>query len=339
MKVVSTEKKLYNGGKSMARKRVQWFMRGSWWRRIRLNRKYKDKLFRFLFRDKKDLLDLYNALNHTSYENPDELQVVTLEDVIFLKMKNDLSFIIARRLNLYEHQSTLSQNLPLRGLIYFAQQYEGMVSAGTESVYQKKRIKLPTPEYIVFYNGTDAMEDESILYLSDSFPDGRGSGCLECRCRILNINRGHNQELIKHCHRLWEYSEFVSEVNEWISKGKTREEAIQLAMDFCIKHDILRDILIRQRAEVLHMLLTEFDEKKYKRSIYREGYEDGETEGYSRGEQAGYSKGEQIGRYSLLEEMVLKKFQRGKDATVIAEELEVDLDVVEEMIEKSIHSN
>lgn len=89
---------------------------------------YGKKMFRFLFQDKKDLLDLYNALNGTNYENPDELEIVTLEDVIFLKMKNDLSFIIGQRLNLYEHQSTVNENLPLRGLIYFAQQYEGIVS-------------------------------------------------------------------------------------------------------------------------------------------------------------------------------------------------------------------
>ena len=314
----------------MARKKVQWFFRASWWRRIRFNRKYKDKLFRFLFRDKKDLLDLYNALNGTHYDNPDELEVVTLEDVIFLKMKNDLSFIIARRLNLYEHQSTVNPNMPLRGLIYFSQQYEGLVSIGTKSIYGKKRIELPTPEYVVFYNGTDPMADEEVLYLSDSFSGGRGSGCLECKCRILNINRGHNHEIVKRCHRLWEYSEFVSEVNEWIEKGKSKEEAIQLAMDFCIAHDILKDIMITQRAEVMHMLLTEFDEKKYKKTIYGEGYEDGEAVGYN----TGYSKGEQIGRDNLLEEMIRKKLQRGKDAVRIAEELEADLEAVKEVIER-----
>ena len=279
----------------MAKKKVQWFLRGAWWRRIRLNRKYRDKLFRFLFRDKKDLLDLYNALNGTDYTNPDDLEIVTMEDVIFLKMKNDLSFIIARRLNLYEHQSSVNANMPLRGLIYFAQQYEGLVSAGNGSIYGTKRIDLPTPEYVVFYNGTDPLEDEVELYLSDAFAEGRGSGCLECRCRVLNINRGHNRDLVQRCHRLWEYSEFVSEVNEWISRGKAQEEAIQLAIDYCIDHDILKDILEKQRTEVLHMLLTEFDEKKYKRTIYAEGYEDGDQAGYERGEKAGYSKGEEAG--------------------------------------------
>lgn len=306
----------------MARKKVQWYKRGSWWKRLRLNRKYKNRLFRFLFRDKKDLLELYNALNGTDYKEPDDLEIVTMEDVIFLKMKNDLSFILAGKLNLYEHQSSVNPNMPLRGLIYFAQQYEGLASAGERSMYGKKRIELPTPEYVVFYNGTDVMEDQVEQHLSDSYAGGRGSGCLECRCRILNINRGHNGELLKRCHRLWEYSEFVSEVNEQLRADKTREEAIQLAMDYCIKKNILRDILVKQKTEVLHILLTEFDEKKYKRTVYLDGYEDGEQAGYNKGEQA------------MLWSQIQKKLRKGKKLQQIAEELEEDEGHIREMIEK-----
>ncbi|MCI9151680.1 MAG: hypothetical protein HFI42_14570 [Lachnospiraceae bacterium] len=174
------------------------------------------------------------------------------------------------------------------------------------------------------------MEDQLELYLSDSYAGGRGSGCLECRCRVLNINRGHNGELVKRCHRLWEYSEFVSEMNEWLQKGKAREEAIQLAMDYCIKENILRDILERQRTEVLHMLLTEFDEKKYKRTIYLDGYEDGEQAGYNKGEQAGNNKGEQAMLWSLIQ----KKRKKGKSLQQIAEELEEDVERIREMIKK-----
>ena len=171
------------------------------------------------------------------------------------------------------------------------------------------------------------------LYLSDSYAGGRGSGCLECRCRVLNINRGHNGELVEKCRRLWEYSECVSEVNEWIQKGKAREEAIQLAIDYCIEKDILRDILVKQRAEVLHMLLTEFDEKKFKKTIYTDGYEDGERagydKGYSKGEQAGYGKGEQ----DMLRRLIRNKQQLGKDAAAIAQELGVEPNVIEKIWE------
>lgn len=114
----------------MAKRNVkQWFGHGNWRKRLWFNRRYKDVLFRHLFRDKQDLLDLYNALNGSTYKNPEELEVITMEDVIFMKMKNDLSFIVGSQLNLYEHQSTWNPNMPLRGLLYFAQQFEGLVSA------------------------------------------------------------------------------------------------------------------------------------------------------------------------------------------------------------------
>lgn len=114
------------------RKHKKWFRSGAWWNKIRLNRKNKDRLFRYLFKEKKYLLDLYNALHGSDYTDPEELEVVTMEDVIFMKMKNDLSFMIDSRLNLYEHQSTWNPNMPLRGLFYFSQQYEGLL--GMEDV-------------------------------------------------------------------------------------------------------------------------------------------------------------------------------------------------------------
>ena len=258
--------------------RWTWYRRGAWWRRIRMNRKYRDRLFRYLFREKKDLLALYNALNNSNYTNVDDLEIVTMEDVIFLKMKNDLSFIISWRLNLYEHQSTYNRNMPLRGLIYLAQEYEGLTSARGDDLYGEKRIELPTPEYVVFYNGSRKMEDREILYLSDSFHDGRGSGCLECRCEILNINRGHNQDIMEKCRRLWEYSEFTAEIDDNVSKGLSLQEALQKAIDCCIERDILKDVLLKEKSEVLHMILTEYNEKKHMKTLYAQGREAGQEE-------------------------------------------------------------
>ena len=247
----------------MAKRNVkQWFGHGNWRKRLWFNRRYKDVLFRHLFRDKQDLLDLYNALNGSTYKNPEELEVITMEDVIFMKMKNDLSFIVGSQLNLYEHQSTWNPNMPLRGLLYFAQQFEGLVSARGDDIYGKGRIELPTPMYIVFYNGSDMNRDNLMLYLSDSFSAGRGRGCLECTCLVLNINRGYNRALMDKCHRLWEYSELSCEVEENIGKGMRREEAVQTAIDTCIERGILKDILLAEKGMVLHMLLTEYDEKK-----------------------------------------------------------------------------
>lgn len=309
------------------RKRKQWFKRGAWWKRIRLNRNHKDHLFRYLFNDKKYLLDLYNALHDSHYTDPEELEVVTMEDVIFMKMKNDLSFMIDSRLSLYEHQSTWNPNMPLRGLFYFAQQYEGMLGAENADVYGRTRLKLPTPEYIVFYNGGDAVEDRRTLYLSDSFSMGHGSGCLECTCEVININRGHNKVLLSKCRRLWEYSEFVSEAEENMRNGMKREEAIQAAIDHCIERDILTDILQSEKSEVLHMIfLTEYDEKKHLRHTFEEGREEGIKEGIKEG----VAKGSE----AKLMEMIQKKYSKGKSVEVIAEELEEEVETVQALLQR-----
>lgn len=291
----------------------KWFRHGNWWRRLRNNRKYKDALFKYLFRDKQDLLDLYNALNGSTYQNPEELEVITMEDVIFMKMKNDLSFMIGNTLNIYEHQSTWNPNMPLRGMLYFAQQFEGLLASRSDNLYGASRLILPTPVYIVFYNGSGMQTDNLMLYLSDSFPTGRGSGCLECTCEVLNINRGYNRALMEKCHRLWEYSEFSSEVEENIRKGMRREEAVHTAIDTCIEKGILRDILIKQKAEVLHMLLTEYDEKKHYRALFRDGWE--------------------RGREEHLWEQIRKKLEKGKTVTEIADELEEEVSVIQWLID------
>lgn len=263
---------------------MQWLKHGAWRQKIHLNRKHKDRLFRYLFKDKKYLLDLYNALHDSSYTDPEELEVVTMENVIFMKMKNDLSFIIDSRLSLYEHQSTQNPNMPLRGLFYFAQQYEGLLGAGNADVYGSSRAALPTPEYIVFYNGSGMAEDRRTLYLSDSFSLGRGSGALECTCEVINVNRGHNKELMGKCRRLWEYSEFVSEIEANIRAGMEREAAVESAVDRCIGRGILTDILRAEKSEVLHMIfLTEYDEKKHLRHTFQEGKEEGIAEGIAEG--------------------------------------------------------
>ena len=315
------------------RKTKQWFKRGVWWKRIRLNRKHKDRLFRYLFTEKKYLLDLYNALHDSHYTDPEELEVITMEDVIFMKMKNDLSFLIDSRLSLYEHQSTWNPNMPLRGLFYFAQQYEGLVGAEGADVYGKTRIPLPTPEYIVFDNSSDMNQDRTTLYLSDSFSMGRGSGRLECTCEVINVKRGYNRELLKKCRRLWEYSEFVAEIEENIRSGKSREEAVQSAMDHCIEHGILTDILKSEKSEVLHMIfLTEYDEKKHLRHTFEEGREEGKKEGIREGIEVGRREG---GDEKLLEQ-IRKKAAKGKSPEVIAQELEEEIETIRRLMNSRI---
>ena len=186
--------------------------------------------------------------------------------------------------------------------------------------------------YIVFYNGAGMQTDNLLLYLSDAFPTGRGSGCLECTCEVLNINRGYNRALMEKCHRLWEYSEFSSEIEENIKKGMRREEAVHTAIDTCIEKGILRDILVKQKAEVLHMILTEYDEKKHFRTLFREGKEEGIKEGMEKGIEKGIEIGLTRGREENRRELVRKKLAKGKPVPAIAEELEEDVSVIEEIV-------
>jgi len=223
-----------------------------------LNRNRKDRLFRLAFQDRKDLLELYNAINRTSYDDPGQLEITTLTDAVFLGVKNDLSFIIATSMNLYEHQSTMCGNMPLRGLIYFSSLYQAYIKRHGYNLYCSSTICLPFPNYLIFYNGGTDEPDESEMLLSEAFqkPDKDVPPAVECRVKMLNINRGHNSELIKGCRRLLEYAEFIGYIQDNISNGLTVREAVNKAMDTCQKLGILSDLLGRCRTEVLNMLLA-----------------------------------------------------------------------------------
>ena len=248
------------------------------------NRQYKDRLWRMVFNNKKDLLQLYNAINHTDYQNPDDLEVNTLEDVLYLSMKNDVSFLVGGTMNLYEHQSTFNPNMPLRGVFYFSRLYEGYVADNNLMIYHEKRVRLPKPKYIVFYNGTKNQPDSMELKLSDCFENTDNEApCLECTATMLNINYGHNQELMKHCRKLEEYSIFVQCVREYIQSEPSVENALEKAIDTCINQDVLADFLKKHRAEVTNMILTTYDKDLYEKTLKEEAKEEGREEGLTKG--------------------------------------------------------
>ena len=252
--------------------------------RVFVRNKHKDLLFQRVFADKRDMLDLYNALNGTNYTDIDALSIVTLEDAIYMSIKNDLSFIVASTLNLYEHQSTINPNMPLRGLVYLAKEYRTYYDNSDQSIYSRKLIKLPRPQYIIFYNGTEEQPEEKYLRLSDAFePAGNGEEpMLECIAKQININYGYNQKLLDTCKRLHDYSYFINEIRANIAEGFILSEAISQAMDTCINKEILVDILSKQRSEVYDMLLTEFDEERYERTLRQDALEDGIEKGENR---------------------------------------------------------
>ena len=247
----------------------------------KINRKYKDRLFRFVFRDKKDLLELYNAINGTDYQNTEELEINTLEDVLYLGMKNDLSFLLCSSMNLYEHQSTWNENMPLRGLFYFAELYQRYLEEnGYRLTGIGRRLPLPFPRYVVFYNGTKEEPDQTQLLLSDSFQGQKnGLPSLECRAVVLNINYGHNQAIMERCRRLKEYSEFVEEIRRNLRVGMRLEDAVEQGIEACMKRGILADILSKSKMEVRKMLLTEYDEKAEREYLRKEAIELGLQQG------------------------------------------------------------
>lgn len=268
-------------------------------RRLFIRRKYKDELFRRIFNNPKVLLELYNAINKTDYTDERELEIYTLEDAIYLGYKNDVSFIVCGILNLYEHQSTINPNMPLRGVIYFAKQYEAYINQHQKNIYGQHLVKLPFPQYIIFYNGAQELENDADymeMQLSDAFErlDGSmGKPSLECIAKVYNINYGRNKELMERCRTLEEYSIFIGRITEYLTQGMTLEKAIDSAVTECINKGVLENFLRKHRAEVVGMLFEEFDMKEYVRMEKKDSYEDGRLEGLEEGRINGLQEGEE----------------------------------------------
>ena len=247
----------------------------------KLNTKYKDRLFRLIFHEKKELLELYNAVNESNYTNPDELEITTIEDVVYMGMKNDLSFIIGDEMNLYEHQSSVCPNLPLRGLFYFSSVYKSYIEPVKRRLYSTLELEIPFPQYIVFYNGTEERPEREELKLSNLFI-GNGKGkkpSLECTALVLNVNYGHNKELMERCKTLKQYAQFIAEIRRNLAYGMKAQEAVEEVVDECIRNDILVDILRKNRGEIVDSILTEWDEDEYRDYLKEEGIKIGEERG------------------------------------------------------------
>ena len=266
------------------------YIKWTGYRKVR--RSAKDRLFRFLFdKDREALLQLYNALNGTDYRDASALQVVTIESAVYVVMKNDLAFILAGTLNLYEHQSTYNSNMPVRFLIYLAEEYQKLIEQAESSLYGTKQIPLPTPQCVVFYNGEKQAPEEEVLRLSDAFINRNREADVELKVRMLNINYGYNRELMDRCHVLEEYAQFVEVSRQFMADGLTVKEALEQAIQYCMEHGILYETLRDYRAAVLGMLLEEFDVDKYERTIRKEGMEEGIKQGIEQGIEQGQALG------------------------------------------------
>lgn len=248
---------------------------------VSTNREYKDRLFCLRFGSeeyKTDMLSLYNAINGTTYSNPDDITITTIEDVIYVKMKNDVSLVLDGNMPLWEHQSTVNPNTPVRGLMYFGNLYNQYIKMNKLNIYGKKLKKIPTPQYVVFYNGEDDCEPVVKLRLSDAFINEDKSGDFEWTATVYNLNRGKNDDLLKRCKPLSDYMELVNRIRDNRKKGMKVRDAIDEAVDSCISDGIMEEFLVKHKAEVLSVCITEFDEKVYTDGIREEGREEGRRE-------------------------------------------------------------
>ncbi len=239
-----------------------------------INRMYKDRLFKVLFEapeNRGELLLLYNALNHSDYTDETLLSINSIEDAIYMKMKNDVSFLISGRMTLFEQQSTYNPNMPFRNFEYCAKLYTQYVTTNNLNLYSSKRLTIPTPQCYVFYNGKDRDTDREILRLSDSFEIPTEG--YEWTSYMINLNRGHNRELLEKCQLLKDYAEFVSCVKDYLLHYPL-SSAIDLAVNgFIQRKDSFGQFLLKNRSEVMDMCITEYNEELHLASVREEGRE------------------------------------------------------------------
>ena len=243
-----------------------------------INRNSKDRLFKLIFgrnENKEWTLSLYNAVNGSSYTNPDDITITTVEDALYLSMKNDVSFIIAETMNLYEHQSTYNPNMPIRMLMYSGMAYSKYIKEKGINIYRNKLNTVPAPRLVTFYNGLEETEDSVILRLSEAFRNDT-KGDIEVTVRMLNINHGRNKELMEQCRPLGDYSNFVDTVRRLKEEGIPTEDAVHIAIRKLGINSPIRKYLLANEAEVRMLVITEYDEKEYGEMCKEEGRVEGE---------------------------------------------------------------
>ena len=275
---------------------------------LTVNRTFKSTLFIMLFEDKKNLLELYNAITGKHYADPELLEINTLENAIYMSMKNDVSFLIDGRLSLYEHQSTKNPNLPLRFLLYISHLYSRLTVK--ENLYGETIVQIPAPEFLIFYNGKDKMPERQILKLSDMYSVQEGQPKLELNATLLNISGSNNQKLKEACRTLGEYAIYTDKIRNY-TETLELSEAVDRAMDECIREDVLREFLMKHRAEARAMSIFEYDQERHMQQEREAGIEKGKEQ--------------------LLRRQVQKNLSRGMSISEIAEVLDETEERIQEI--------
>ena len=309
------------------------------------NREYKSDVFSMLMENPQNALDLYNAMNQSDYEDPELVEICVLDKGISLTVHNDASFVLDMNLSIYEHQSTVCPNMPVRSLIYFTNILERMLKE--HNIYGRKLIKIPTPRFAVFYNGDEEQPEQYELKLSDAFEHPMEDPEVELTCRVYNINYGKNKELLAKCSFLKEYMIFVDYVrrNHKEAGYENLEHAIELAIDRCIEENVLREFLMEHRTEVVKVVKLDYtfdrqitmEREDSRAEGHAEGLAEGRAEGLAEGLAEGRVKGRTEGRAEgraegNIEKLIVqicKKLKKGKSIEVIADDLEEEISAIE----------
>ena len=287
------------------------------------NKEYKSDVFSMLLQDKKRAMEIYNAINGTDYDDPELVEMTTLDDKSFsLTVRNDASFILDANLSLYEHQSTYCPNMPLRDLLYFASIIQKQIKAQKRDIYGGRILKIPVPHFVVFYNGKEDAPDQYDLRLSDAFEKETEDPEIELVCHVYNINSGKNTPLLSKCQTLREYMYFVDMVRKNNEISGNLEDAIEKAINQCMEENVLRDFLAQHREEVMHVMTLDYTFERRLEMQRAEAIEDGER------------IGKEIEKEEKLSEQIRKKIQKGKPLDQIADELEEVPETIRPLYEK-----
>ena len=286
--------------------------------------KFKDNVFCMLYRDKKNLLELYNALNNSAYTNVDDLQVTTLNGGSYMKYKNDASFLLCMSLYMFEQQSSKNPNMPLRFLHYVSDVFRELFS--NSMLHRRSMIKIPVPHFVTFYNGLEKwIEDENEIRLSDMYEIPTDNPELELKVRVININK--DVHILNKCKTLRDYMTFVNKVRFKMGvEGDDVRIAVTEAMDECIDEDILVDFFEKHREEVVEVSIYDYDEEEVRKVLAKEMAEEmvGEMAEKMAGKMAekyAQEAAEKAVKENIIS-LVIKKVKKSKTLETITSELE-----------------
>ena len=219
-----------------------------------VKRNIKDSVFRNLFSDKQYLFQLYQSLHPEDRQTTvEDLELVTLENVLVHDIYNDLGVRVGNRMILLaEAQSSWTENIIIRSLLYMARTLQEYFHQTGQSLFSKKPVYVPELELYVIYTGESVIEKDYIT-LSDSFFRGKRTA-IDVSVKV--ITDGEQGDIIN------QYILFTKIIDDQVRKHGRSEEALTEAIRICKNSNVLRDYLTNREKEVVDIMITLYDQKE-----------------------------------------------------------------------------